>query len=354
VTARVSLLSERLLRVDLPSCRAAQGTDTGCPNAHVYLSLQRHRNRPLSFHPFTVLPAGSDGALVAYVRSCGPWTRALAQHASVELCVEGALQSEWASDVAPDEAVLLVGGGTGIVPLLGILRRRTELCCGAATHLVLVARDPEDAAMLEALPQVLGDGVEVAMYVTGGMAVAARVEAAAAFRRRRPASRRPAAAAPEAARSVLVHSAALAGLVAGDALANAIDCGGRRWLLRLAVALTANASAVLAAVAAAALFDTAAKHLRGRPARALGTLEVRDQIGIDLQPFVGEADRQCHVVPGRPDMAALVEDFAQAAARRGDKCRVLSAGPRPLLDAVGAGARGKAGVPFEALNDAFT
>ena len=139
---------------DVPS--AEESWSGGC----VYLAVPSLGRFPyLQWHPFSIGGSAHNGAsLVVHASRCRRWTRGLAKlvsnateragsDARLRMRVIGPIPAppallECVADVRAGSPLLLVGGGSGIVPLVAIVRRlvHTPMPPTASVHLVLVIR----------------------------------------------------------------------------------------------------------------------------------------------------------------------------------------------------------------------
>lgn len=71
-------------------------------------------------------------------------------------------------DPSPGGAVLLVGGGSGVVPLMAMARRRSAAGDDVATRLLYSARTWDDVIYRDELEQLAGDGFDVVFTLTRG------------------------------------------------------------------------------------------------------------------------------------------------------------------------------------------
>jgi ferredoxin-NADP reductase len=73
-------------------------------------------------------------------------------------------------DPARDEPLLLVGGGSGLVPLMAMLRHRRATESAVRARLLLSARMLEDVLYRDELDELAGDSVDVRITLTRGEA----------------------------------------------------------------------------------------------------------------------------------------------------------------------------------------
>jgi ferredoxin-NADP reductase len=71
-------------------------------------------------------------------------------------------------DAASDDPLLLVGGGSGVVPLMAMLRHRGAAGSGADARLLLSARTVEDVYYREELEELATGSVDVRITLTRG------------------------------------------------------------------------------------------------------------------------------------------------------------------------------------------
>lgn len=168
-------------RGDVRSCPAARaGGVAGAPvvppqprarteewsGGCVYLAVPAIGRLPyLQWHPFSIGGSADDGAaLVVHVTRCRRWTKRLTTFVTsqkdaavaggddkrLQLHVIGPIPAppallDCVADARAGVPLLLVGGGSGIVPLVAILRRLAnepaEMPANASVHLVLVVRE---------------------------------------------------------------------------------------------------------------------------------------------------------------------------------------------------------------------
>ena len=405
--ARLTRLGATLARVELPpsaSC-AAVGPSylhaaTDCGGVHVNLArASKLFGRELSAyiprrsHPFSVIgPRGCT--LVTYVRAVGKWTIKLVEdgeeagvgdpeaandgnvgHGGDEklafkaepsialtpsLTVDGPHETHVAAPADADDPrvdVLLVGGGTGLVPLIQLVHARVRAsvpACGGHVHLVLLARDPEDVEMLESLPA--GESVDaVLVHHKSGKTEEVRRRAEAALARRR--ATEPAAACSRAFAggggvlllSAATHAAAALGVYLGARLAFEVP-QEPQWAFRLAAAALLNGGALICAVVAAhagALLASLLAYRDRATARRYDDLDSPEATSmadeLDLTDTSAAGTCQLHVTSGRADLAALVGRFATERAEADAQATpvVVSAGSDRLILAVADACRQK-------------
>jgi ferredoxin-NADP reductase len=73
-------------------------------------------------------------------------------------------------DPARDEPILLVGGGSGVVPLMAMLRHRRATGSTVDARLLLSARTIEDVYYRDELEELTGDSVDLRITLTRGEA----------------------------------------------------------------------------------------------------------------------------------------------------------------------------------------
>lgn len=192
-SAEAVLLTDTLIRLYIPGLRCSLSTSLavrlGCPNLYVYIAKVRYLFRGM-FHPFSALAINfrdefeeSDNenltGLLVYIRATGIWTesvrniclcsRQMTRHI---LCCNGPYEASLLNCPTNHSDMLLIGGGTGIIPLISILNSRananskSEVLQKPRTWVVFIIREPGDAAMLEVLPTNYEMSVQV--YHTRG------------------------------------------------------------------------------------------------------------------------------------------------------------------------------------------
>jgi ferredoxin-NADP reductase len=80
--------------------------------------------------------------------------------------VRGPIGGYFVWDPHPDGEVLLVGGGSGIVPLMAMARQRAADGDGVPTRLLFSARSWDDVIYRDELMRLAGDGLDVAYTLT--------------------------------------------------------------------------------------------------------------------------------------------------------------------------------------------
>ena len=382
--ANVTWLGDGLARVELtPPQRSklASLRAAGCGEAHANISRGAAPIRCCSLaarsHPYSVIEC-ADGRLVAYVRAVGVWSKALvsvagmssAKVAEVPLVFDGLQESASIGATGTDEELLLIGGGTGVVPLLAFLHKSYVQRGGddnpaSRPRLVIAARCVADVEMLEALPAHVK--AEVTVYHKTGEAnnAAVRERAEAALDRRGPGVTSAASAgASAAALALCTHAFALFGLVLGFRISFELP-QVPTWAQSLAAMTLLNGFAVAFSVATAHvcvwLLQVLSSCRRGRAGRWWYKLDRTPDEGVELSPPTGvssedegeseemvahgndsatAAPAECtlRVVDGRADIPAVVKAFAASAALRGAKARVMSGGGDSLVEAVATAA----------------
>ena len=386
--ANVTLLGDGLARVELKppaSSKLASLRAAGCGHAHANLSNDAANvcccTLAARSHPYSVIEC-ADGRLVAYVRAVGVWSEALvsvagmsAEGAEVPLVFDGLHDTTSCNatgvnenHAARGEELLLVGGGTGVVPLLAYLynscaRPREDFSPTQCVHLVVAARCVADVEMLEALPADVE--AEVTVYHATGDANSAEVHqrAEAALARRGPGVASAAnASASATALAVCTHAFALLGLMLGFRASFELPRMAE-WARALAAAMLLNGGAVAFAVTAAHMCVWLHSLFQGRRGHSAGWWRSKSQyraldgqVGLSSLGSESLADEEIgtmaeqdsaapspapcilSVVAGRADIPAIVKAFSDSAAQRGAKGRVVSGGGDSLVAAVAAAA----------------
>jgi ferredoxin-NADP reductase len=80
--------------------------------------------------------------------------------------IRGPVGGYFVWDPDPGGPVLLVGGGSGIVPLMAMIRQRADDGDHVPTRLLYSARSWDDVIYREELERVAGDGLEVVYTLT--------------------------------------------------------------------------------------------------------------------------------------------------------------------------------------------
>ena len=144
LSVQVTNIKGKLLRLCLPSRDDGPYPicDALSPNQYVYLKMSRN---PLEkAHPFSVLPCHEGNQKLIYIRPLGTWTRQLLSliqesaeqgqvgqdslaSVQVDMYVQGPYSINYPDEVAPGAHLILIGGGTGVTPLLGFLHARKRL-----------------------------------------------------------------------------------------------------------------------------------------------------------------------------------------------------------------------------------
>jgi ferredoxin-NADP reductase len=152
------------LRPDRPfSWRAGQHVD-------IRLTAQDGYRAIRSYSIGSLPDAGGEVELAVERLADGevsPWFHDVAQVGDV-VEVKGPLGGHFVWEPEDGGPILLIGGGSGLVPLMAIARRGAEAAAGAPMHLLLSARTPADVLYLgelEALQQ-RGDSLGVTLALT--------------------------------------------------------------------------------------------------------------------------------------------------------------------------------------------
>lgn len=115
----------------------------------VYASVNIPKIANYEWHVFSVLPTGGN-ALEIWVRARGDWTSRLMAHnedaTPLSARLAGISSAGWPLQHKLDNSVFLVAGGTGIVPLLGVLG---SVRVPMNATLLWCVRHAEDLAILE-------------------------------------------------------------------------------------------------------------------------------------------------------------------------------------------------------------
>jgi len=94
-----------------------------------------------------------------------PWLTAIAQPGD-KLEVRGPVGGFFVWDPAPGGAALLVGGGSGVVPLMSMARQRAAEGGGVTTRLLYSARSWDDVIYRDELGTLARDGLDVVYTLT--------------------------------------------------------------------------------------------------------------------------------------------------------------------------------------------
>ncbi|ETV92947.1 hypothetical protein H310_12944 [Aphanomyces invadans] len=146
----VAALPNRVVRLVLRRSTAANGQFT--PGAFAYLRVPAIST--VQWHPFSISssPAAHPDTFTIYVKDLGDWTSAFYDHAVVcqtanklPVVYVDAFYGSKESEVAPHSNVVLVGGGIGVTPLIGMLEEVYESARHATVNrnvwLIWAARD---------------------------------------------------------------------------------------------------------------------------------------------------------------------------------------------------------------------
>jgi len=132
-------------------------------------------------HPFSALPSRDGKSMTVHLRAQGTWTKDVIESCglvgssyepvSLPMWVQGPYSISFPDEAATGADLILVGTGTGIAPLIGLVSSRSRhFMCSTVqppmTFLVLVCRSLEDLAMLESLPRHV-PRLSIIVYHTG-------------------------------------------------------------------------------------------------------------------------------------------------------------------------------------------
>jgi ferredoxin-NADP reductase len=127
-------------------------------DGRVALTIQRLNTGEVSPYLCDLLPVGGQLELRGPIGGYFIWEPAESSVAS----------DSRVDDQQPDAAppVLLVGGGTGVVPLMAMLRRRVELASGPAVRLLLSARSYEEIIYRSELERIAREQPGLGVFQT--------------------------------------------------------------------------------------------------------------------------------------------------------------------------------------------
>jgi ferredoxin-NADP reductase len=147
------------IRPDRPfSWRAGQHVDIRLTAADGY--------RAIRSYSIASLPAASDELELAVERladgEVSPWFHEVAQAGDV-VEIKGPLGGHFVWEAEDGGPILLVGGGSGLVPLMAMARRGAEAAARVPMHLLLSARTPADVLYREELEALERQGASFGM-----------------------------------------------------------------------------------------------------------------------------------------------------------------------------------------------
>ena len=160
VPETVDTVTLRLELPDWPGHRAGQHVDVRLTAEDGYAAQRSYSIASAPDAPLVELTVVrlDDGEVSPYL------TTILDVGDQIEL--RGPIGGYFVWDAADDGAVLLVGGGSGVVPLMAMLREHRDLDHRSAMHLVYSARTAEDLLYTDELRELTGDRRAITITLT--------------------------------------------------------------------------------------------------------------------------------------------------------------------------------------------